>query len=58
MRDIYVKAQRTLVWLGDGGEFGSGKNEALAFKLIRRWAVALEEAHNFVRQDELDILER
>jgi hypothetical protein len=37
------------VWFGDGGEFGKG--EVLAFKLLRRWAAALEEAIHHVRQD-------
>jgi hypothetical protein len=56
MRDIYVKAQKTLAWFGDGGE--AGKGEAPAFRLIRRWAAAWEEVHNLVHQDVLDLCKR
>ena len=56
MRDIYVKARKTLVWFGDGREVGKG--EALAFKLIRRWAAALEEASNLIRENFLDLCKR
>ncbi|KAH7324078.1 heterokaryon incompatibility protein-domain-containing protein [Rhexocercosporidium sp. MPI-PUGE-AT-0058] len=44
MRDIYVQARKTLVWLGDGES--RGQRDALACKLIKRWAVALDESQD------------
>lgn len=46
MRDIYVKAQKTLVWLGEGSEQGH-----LAFKLLRRWVAARDEALSSISAD-------
>jgi hypothetical protein len=53
MRDIYVKAKRTLVWLGDGEMSADG--EALAFSLIRRWVAAVKEALDNIFQERVDI---
>ena len=53
MRDIYVKADRTLVWLGEGEMSADG--EALAFRLIRTWVAAVKEALDNIFQERVDI---